>query len=392
MQFFKNYVKKDYLEEPYIKKDPNGKEYIKDKTSFEFFRYHSLDKKTFDNLFQLHYGYQKYRVKEALKKKVNEFDQNKPQKSLFNNFKDAGYIVAHAMNTCSSKCILRGFASKNQYKFKDEPADHELMILDPMYINRQNYFDTTKGINSIYRRCLYQKDTNEFAFEYGKQFLNQYRDENKVLYLEFTDGHEITSEVVQYIDDPMYKFLTDIEKDGHLQKDTMLYLLSDHGQHLVSAFYLFNQIKAQNEEDEINDVYQTERMLPMFYMLVTNDLLKKHNDIAQNLESNSQSIFGMSELRETFLQNSFGIEKRKEMKKKEIENQNNLIIYQNKKNQYALKQNPDAIVEELEFVKKEAEFSIFQKLDDSRSCYDIGMTQLENPERFCSCKPQKKIE
>lgn len=62
------------------------------------------------------------------------------------------------------------------------------------------------------------------------------------------------------------------------------------------------------------------------------------------------------------------------MKKKEIENQKNLIKYQNKKNQFILKDNPDAIVEELEFVKKEAEFSIFQKLDDSRSCYDIGMT------------------
>lgn len=35
MQFFKNYIKKDYLEEPYLKTDPNGKEYIKDKTSFE---------------------------------------------------------------------------------------------------------------------------------------------------------------------------------------------------------------------------------------------------------------------------------------------------------------------------------------------------------------------
>lgn len=40
----------------------------------------------------------------------------------------------------------------------------------------------------------------------------------------------------------MYRFLTTIEKEGMLEKDTILYLLSDHGQHLLSAFYVFGKI------------------------------------------------------------------------------------------------------------------------------------------------------
>lgn len=61
-----------------------------------------------------------------------------------------------------------------------------------------------------------------------------------------------------------------------LEKDTILYLLSDHGQHLLSAFYVFGKIQGKASE-EINDVYSTERMLPMMYILVTNDLLRKNN-------------------------------------------------------------------------------------------------------------------
>lgn len=37
--------------------------------------------------------------------------------------------------------------------------------------------------------------------------MNTYKGEKKVLYLEFTDAHEITSEVVKYMDDHLYNFL-----------------------------------------------------------------------------------------------------------------------------------------------------------------------------------------
>lgn len=59
-----------------------------------------------------------------------------------------------------------------------------------------NLFGPDKGGNSVYRRCLYHHDTNKFVFDYGEKFLDTYKDDKKFLLLEFTDGHEITSEVI----------------------------------------------------------------------------------------------------------------------------------------------------------------------------------------------------
>lgn len=60
----------------------------------------------------------------------------------------------------------------------------------------ENIFGPDKGANSVYRRCLYHHDTNKFILDYGEQFLDTYKDEKKFLLLEFTDGHDFTSEVV----------------------------------------------------------------------------------------------------------------------------------------------------------------------------------------------------
>lgn len=48
----------------------------------------------------------------------------------------------------------------------------------------------------MYRRCLYHHDTNKFVLDYGEKFLDVYKDDKKFLLLEFTDGHDFTSEVV----------------------------------------------------------------------------------------------------------------------------------------------------------------------------------------------------
>jgi len=60
----------------------------------------------------------------------------------------------------------------------------------------KNPFGVKKGASSVYRRCVYGKDTNYFPMEYGEKFLDAYKNDKKFLYLEFTDGHEITSEIV----------------------------------------------------------------------------------------------------------------------------------------------------------------------------------------------------
>lgn len=52
-------------------------------------------------------------------------------------------------------------------------ADHEFFsyIYDPAYINPDNYFSSASGPNSVFRRCLYGKDTHEHTFDYGYEFL-----------------------------------------------------------------------------------------------------------------------------------------------------------------------------------------------------------------------------
>lgn len=76
---------------------------------------------------------------------------------------------------------------------------------------------------------MYGADTNKHAFDYGYEFLKTYKDDKKLLYVELTDGHEITGEVVNYVDQNLSDFLNKIESEGFLEKDTIVYLLSDHG-------------------------------------------------------------------------------------------------------------------------------------------------------------------
>lgn len=81
----------------------------------------------------------------------------------------------------------------------------------------------------MFRRCVFGTDTSEHVINYGKKFLETYRNDPKFLYLEFTDSHEVTSEVVSYLDSHLYNFFVDIDEMGYLDKDTNIVLLSDHG-------------------------------------------------------------------------------------------------------------------------------------------------------------------
>lgn len=149
------------------------------------------------------------------------------------HFKEAGFIVGHSMNTCTSCCLFRTQYQDMRPFFLEEPADHEMTMWDPSYINPKNYYDMQGGPNSAKRRCLYGDDTCSYVFDYGYQFLREYKDEKKFLYMEFTDSHEITSEVVQYLDDHFLDFLQKSEKEKMFDEDTVVFIMSDHGQHII---------------------------------------------------------------------------------------------------------------------------------------------------------------
>jgi hypothetical protein len=99
-----------------------------------------------------------------------------------------------------------------------------------------------------------------------------------VLFLEFTDGHEYTNEVIKYLDQPMRNFLDDIDKTKILDQETVLFWISDHGLHKnMFVNYVGDPL-----------VYQVERFLPINIMLFSKDLYDKiGNNTRSILKKNS---------------------------------------------------------------------------------------------------------
>lgn len=51
-----------------------------------------------------------------------------------------------------------------------QAPDHELtgVMCDPNYQSPENAFGMMKGPYSIVKKCLYNKEVNQYLFEYGK--------------------------------------------------------------------------------------------------------------------------------------------------------------------------------------------------------------------------------
>lgn len=71
----------------------------------------------------------------------------------------------------------------------------------------------------------------------------------------------------------MAEFLNEAQKRGLISKSTMIYVVADHGQHLLPTFYMAEKVGEKNQWEEAakhphktytRDVYKLERMLPVF--------------------------------------------------------------------------------------------------------------------------------
>ena len=63
------------------------------------------------------------------------------------------------------------------------------------------------------------------------QFLEAYKNERKYFRVTFEDGHELTQEVIKYIDNSLSKFIQKLLNDYFTDK-TAFIILSDHGAHI----------------------------------------------------------------------------------------------------------------------------------------------------------------
>src|SRR5690606_5617149 len=87
--------------------------------------------------------------------------------------------------------------------------DHELFSIfcDSNYWLPGKEYGLFYGPYSSLRRCLYGKDTFEYMLEFATQFWKLYPDQRKYIELYFIDGHEITNEVITYLDGFLYEWL-----------------------------------------------------------------------------------------------------------------------------------------------------------------------------------------
>jgi len=192
--------------------------------SFQFFKYHSFLGFTGGNYPFLFYG-------------QNQTDLNKSLITKY--FKENGFITSAANDQCYIDNIrtFHNFTTEEMY-------DHIFALCDPnnSHIN----------INTI--RCLYGKHNIEYLIEYTKQFWEKFGNNRKYSIIMDNHGHDGTLTVIKYIDEIIAIFLKKLFSNN-LLKDTIVFLLSDHGVAIPSIYYSTN-------------FYQYEYDLPVLFLMI----------------------------------------------------------------------------------------------------------------------------
>eukprot|EP00828_Plagiopyla_frontata_P043126 TRINITY_DN6644_c0_g2_i1.p2 TRINITY_DN6644_c0_g2~~TRINITY_DN6644_c0_g2_i1.p2 ORF type:complete len:227 (+),score=40.67 TRINITY_DN6644_c0_g2_i1:54-734(+) len=147
-----------------------------ERSSFEFFRYHSGAPFTFPNAFKFLYGH----YYTAMEKNMRKSNTGEKYKSFLQIYQEQGFVVGHATDFCSAYSVSNNPEYENIFDFT--PNDHEnyVQACDLNYEKQNSEWDLTQGPYSPLPRCLYGKNVFEYILEYGEQFLEAYKDEKKV--------------------------------------------------------------------------------------------------------------------------------------------------------------------------------------------------------------------
>ena len=227
--------------------------------SFQFFKYHSFSSYTRYNYMQIFYG---NRYKEA---------DDKNMVRITRYLKEFGYITGYINDMC-----LREPTNTGHNLNFEEICDHELLLCDP----------NMKSVYSHKIRCLYNKISTEYAYEYATQFWEKYKNNRKFLAIITNDGHEGTLEVLKYIDEILFNFLNNLYNNNSF-KDSTIFLLSDHGTAAPSPYY-------------INEFFQLERHLPMLYMICNDRKNITYKEQYEFIKRNQQILITGYDIYNTF--------------------------------------------------------------------------------------------
>ena len=228
--------------------------------SFQFFKYHSHLYFTVGNYPILFYGNHR----------------NETNKLLTLYLMKNGYITCFSSDVCYNDYVK----SYHNFTF-DDMYDHHYAICDP---NCENLSPTLD--------CFYGKLYIEYMFDYINQFWRKYKDNRKFALLTNNWAHEGSLEKLKYIDNIIYEFFNNLFNDN-LLKDTSIIIVSDHGAAVPSVYYL-------------NDFYQYEKVLPMFYLLVNDRKNVSYESQYKYLHQNQQTFITAFDIYNTIINLIYG--------------------------------------------------------------------------------------
>lgn len=229
--------------------------------SFEFMKYHNFDDIDSDfNIQPMFFG----------TNDINAY--GKDHKNIISIMKQNGFITAQSFNKCS-KDLLSLFPRGLYDEF-----DHEniAMFCNPSYFSLNPKTANIKGINSVFKRCLFGLDSFKYVFEYGKLFWETYKDSQKFLRLGFFDGNERSGEVIKYLDEYLTDFILDLVNNGRFRKSALFIVSSKGG--IESGIF----------ESSKNTEFISEMSLGAWFILINKNGLDKQ--VIENLSNNMQTF------------------------------------------------------------------------------------------------------
>ena len=251
-----------------------------DFVNYQFLKYHSVGVHTLLNLKPIIFG---------------ESVLSPNGVNILNFMQEKGYITGQADNYCGTQPyqIRPSFDNSNVTLGY---FDHELIspFCEPNYFRPENPFPLNKGNCALLRRCLYGYDTFYHLFNYSKLFWKTYSDSRKYLRLSSMDSHEATAELINLFDRPLVEFLDGLYKNGEL-KDTIVFLFSDHGNHMSPHLSLMP-----------TDDLEMEKIMPFFFILLPKKNSKYKNEFFldeyyDNLYKNQQSLSTCYDIHDTMI-------------------------------------------------------------------------------------------
>ena len=240
VHFYRQYKKtKEFLKQFLIYKgysneiDKNQKYH-----GFEFLKFQKFDGPTIQNTIPMFSGVY--------------FDSRNIMISIIKDFKKNGYITCNVQDICHKE--LMSIAPLENYTYVEFDHEYAAVNCEPnVYKPGYGLFN---GNNSILRKCLYGKESFDYALEYGKKFWNIYKNNKRFLRIVSTYSHEYSYEKAKYTDNSLYEFLKELFETDQL-KNTAIFIAADHG------FQLMGIYKIINSKD-----FPIEGNLPFFILIV----------------------------------------------------------------------------------------------------------------------------